>query len=285
MAIPFTNQATISLNGTVSTSNITSGELIEPLTITKTALQNTYQQGSVITYIVNLVNSGSLPVTVTDFTDNLGGYSFGTQTLYPLSYIATSLNYYLNGVLQPSPTVTVGPPLNISSLTIPANGIATLIYQATVNTFAPLGTSAAITNTVTATPDNAAPLSATATINQAPVAVLGITKSMSPTSVQSGSQLTYTFVIQNTGNTAVTTGDTLTFTDTFDPILSNITVTYNGTTWTENTNYTYDASNGIFKVPAGEITVPPAQYTQDTNGNYLITPGSATITVTGTVNS
>ena len=41
MAI-FTNQATLSYNNTVTTSNITTGELLEVLSVTKTALSGTY---------------------------------------------------------------------------------------------------------------------------------------------------------------------------------------------------------------------------------------------------
>ena len=45
-------------------------------------------------------------------------------------------------------------------------------------------------------------------------------------------------------------------TDTFDPVLSNISVTFNDTAWKETTNYTYDETTGLFATLAGEITVP-----------------------------
>ena len=72
--------------------------------------------------------------------------------------------------------------------------------------------------------------------------------------------------------------------DRFDPILNPITVAFNGTAWTEGTEYTYDATTGQFVSTAGIITVPAASYTQDAaTGAISIVPGSATLTITGTV--
>ena len=73
-------------------------------------------------------------------------------------------------------------------------------------------------------------------------------------------------------------------TDTFDPILSGITVTYNGTVWTQPESYTYDEATGLFTTVVGAITVPAATYTQDpATGNWVVDPGVTVITVTGTV--
>ena len=54
--------------------------------------------------------------------------------------------------------------------------------------------------------------------------------------------LTYTFVIQNLGNTAADAATGVVITDTFNPLLENLTVTFNGTAWAEGTNYTYDTT-------------------------------------------
>ena len=63
-----------------------------------------------------------------------------------------------------------------------------------------------------------------------------------------------------------------------------VTVAFNGTAWTEGTEYTYDATTGQFVSTAGIITVPAASYTQDAaTGAISIVPGSATLTITGTV--
>lgn len=58
----------------------------------------------------------------------------------------------------------------------------------------------------------------------------------------------------------------------------------NGTALTETTQYVYDETTGLFRTVAGVITVPAATYTQDdTTGQWDITPGTAVLTVTGTV--
>ena len=67
----------------------------------------------------------------------------------------------------------------------------------------------------------------------------------------------------------------------FTPLGDN--VTYNGDTWKEGDNYTYDAATGTFATIAGQIAVPAATYTQETDGTYTVTPGTTTVTVTGTV--
>ena len=51
--------------------------------------------------------------------------------------------------------------------------------------------------------------------------------------------------------------------DTFNPLLSNLAVSFNGTAWAETTNYTYDETTGVFTTIAGQITVPAATYTQN----------------------
>ena len=90
--------------------------------------------------------------------------------------------------------------------------------------------------------------------------------------------------IRNTGNAPADATDNVVITDTFNPALSGITVTYNGTTWTTPENYTYDETTGLFTTVPGQITVPAATFTQDpTTGVWVTTPGSVTLTVTGTI--
>ena len=97
-------------------------------------------------------------------------------------------------------------------------------------------------------------------------------------------QLTYILTIQNTGVVPATIADNLVVTDTFDPVLDPISVTFNGTPWTEGVNYTYDETTGQFATVAGQITVPAATYAQDpTTGAYVMTPGVSVIRVTGNI--
>ena len=278
----FFNQATLSYSGGTVNSNITSGELVEVLSATKTAVVDEYSQGSDITYVVNIVNSGDIAFTGLNITDNLGAYEFNNETLQPLDYVEGSVKYFVNGVLQADPAVNDGPPLVISGINVPAQGVVTIIYAATVNNFAPpTGT---IENTAVISGGGITELTVTETVTAQSEPRLNITKSLSPTTVTENGQLTYTFVIQNTENREAVATDNVIITDTFNPILSDITVTYNGTPWTEGVNYTYDEATGLFRTIVGSITVPAATYNQDAEtGNWIIDPGVATITVTGTV--
>lgn len=281
----FFNQATLRYNGNTINSNIVTGELVEVLSVTKTAIPETYGQGDSITYLINIVNSGATAMTGLTVTDDLGTYLFGTGTLTPLTYVDGSVRYYSGGVLQPTPTVTAGPPLAVTGITVPAGGNALIAYRATVNSLAPLAAGATVTNTATVTGGGiSAPLTATATVTAESAPALTISKAICPATVIENGQITYTFVIQNTGNIPVVATDDLTVTDTFDPILTNITVTYNDVPLALGTGYTYDTATGQFATLPGQITVPAATYTQDpVTGEYTVTPGVGVLRVVGTV--
>lgn len=90
----FTNQATLSYNGGSTNSNIITGEIVDVLTASKTAVVDTYRTPDKITYVVSLVNTGTLALTNLTLTDNLGAYTVGANTIYPLNYIAGSVRYY-----------------------------------------------------------------------------------------------------------------------------------------------------------------------------------------------
>ncbi len=281
----FTNQATLTYNDRTTTSNITVGELVQSLTAAKTAVVPTYERDGRVTYVISLVNSGAAALTGLTVTDDLGGYTFNGATVYPLAYTAGSVRYYQNGVLQTAPTVTAGPPLVFTGITVPAGGDAVIVYEAVPTAFAPLSAEGTVTNTVTVTGAGLAD-AVTAQETVAPVtgARLTILKSLSPTTVTESGQLTYTFTVQNTGNTAADESAAIVITDTFDPRLTGLTVTLNGTALTTPAQYTYDAATGVFATVAGVVTVPAATYTQDTaTGAYSLVPGTAVLIVTGTV--
>ena len=282
MAI-FSNQATLTYNGSTTNSNIAYGEILDVLAVTKTAVEGTYTPGEVVTYAVALRNTGSSTLSGITVTDDLGGYVFNGATVYPLNYEAGSVLLYVDGVLQPAPAVTAGPPLVVSGISIPGGGDAVLVYQAQVTGYAdPAGT---IDNTVTVTGDGlSAPITATETVTAVAEATLAISKSINPTQVVDNDRVTYTFVIQNTGSLPVAATDNAAITDTFDPILTDLAVTFNGTTWAAGTQYNYNAATGLFTTVPGQILVPAATYTQDpTTGIYTVTPGIATLVVTGTI--
>ena len=283
MAI-FTNQATLIYNGQSTSSNVTTGEILTGLTLTKTAINDVYGRDGFVNYVVTVSNAGAA-VTGATMTDDLGGYTVGTATVYPLTYVDGSLLFYRNGVLATGPVAIGGPPLVITGIDIPAGGSVQLIYSAVTNEYTPGAAGSTVVNTATVTGAGILePPSDTATVTARDDVSLTIAKAVCPPVVNDDGTLTYTFIIQNTGNTAVIATDDLVVRDTFNPILNPITVTFDGDVWTEGVEYNYDDTTGEFATVAGYITVPAATYTQDpTTGVFSMTPGVAILTVTGTV--
>lgn len=280
----FTNQAQLRYGNEVANSNITVGEIQEVLAVTKTAVKRTYRQGDTITYIISIVNSGTTEYTGLTLTDDLGRYAFGEGERTPLDYVAGTIHYYRNGVIQTAPTVEAGPPIVITGISVPAGGNATIVYETRLNAYAPLRIESEITNVVTVSGTCITGITATETISAVAEPILSITKSVSPVPVTECGRLTYTFVIQNTGNVPADPTTEVIVTDTFDPILRDLTVTFNGTAWTDPTNYTYDETTGAFATVLGEVTVPAATYTQDPEtGEWTTSPGVSTLIVTGTI--
>ncbi len=279
----FTNKATLSYNGKSVDSNTVIGNFTETVSVTKTALVGEYGAGSTLTYVVSIVNSGATAANGLIIEDDLGGYDFGATTLYPLEYVDGSLAYFVNGVLQPTPTLVAGPPLVISGVNIPANSNAILVYEAAVTEYAPLGVDDSITNTVNVNCSIAEALSDSETVTTADEPLLTISKSLSPTEVVENGQLTYTFVIQNLGNTEAVATDNVVVTDIFDPTLTITSVELNGAPLALGTGYTYNEATGEFATTIGAITVPAATYTKEADGTYTTNPGSVILTVTGTI--
>ena len=281
----FTNQAVLTYNGRSVSSNVVTGELVTPLTLSKSALSQTYNPGGDVTYVVSIVNTGSGAFDGLTLTDDLGGYAAGGQTFYPLAYVSGSVSLLINGTLQPAPTVSPGPPLVISGLSVPAGGNAVILYEAALTDAAPLASGSEIENTVTLTgPGIPAPLTAQASVAAAETAELRIDKGLSPASVEGGGQLTYTFTVRNTGNSPATAEAGVAISDVFDPVLQNLSVALNGTPLALTTDYTYDPTTGQFNTVAGRITVPAATFAQEIRtGVWQVTPGEAVLTVTGTV--
>jgi len=284
MAI-FSNQATLTYNGSSTNSNIAYGEILDVLVATKTSVEGDYTPGQIVTYVVRLRNTGNAALTGLTVTDDLGGYDFGGTTVYPLTYEAGSAALFTNGVPQAAPAVNPGPPLVFSGITVPAGGDVVLVYQARANEYANPEIGSTIDNTVTVTGDGlSAPITATETVVVVAEPLLTISKSITPSQVVDNDRVTYTFVIQNAGNSAVVATDNASITDTFDPVLTALTVTFDGATWTQGVQYNYNEVTGLFTTVPGQILVPAATYAQDpVTGAYTATPGIATLVVTGTI--
>ncbi len=284
MAI-FYNQATLTFGGATVDSNIAYGEILEVLTVTKTVLGGSYNPGDTVTYVVTLRNTGTTALTGLTVTDDLGSYETGGNTVYPLTYEEGTAELFVNGAPQGAPIVTAGPPLIFSGVTVPAGGDTVIVYEARANDTAAPGIGGEITNTVTVTGDGlTAPATADATAEVVNAPSLTITKTITPSQVVDNDRVTYTFVVANSGNAPVELSDNAVITDIFDPVLSDLTVTFNGSVWTEGTQYTYDEATGTFTTVEGNISVPAATFTQDpTTGVYTVTPGLSTLVVTGTI--
>ena len=139
-------------------------------------------------------------------------------------------------------------------------------------------------NTVTVSGNGITAVQAEETIQAESAPVLMITKSVSPVPVTENGTLTYTFLIQNIGNVAAEEATGVIVTDQFDPILSNLAVSFNGTAFSSPTGYTYNEATGAFATVAGQVTVPAASFVQDAEtGVWSISPGVSTLVITGTI--
>ncbi len=280
----FTNFATLSYKGGTRNSNTVTGEIMETVSVQKTAVSTGYGAGDTLSYAVSLVNAGPADVSGLSVTDDLGAYELDGTMLYPLAYVDGTARLIVNGALQPAPTVTAGPPLAFTGIDIPAGGSAVLVYEADVTGFAPLAPDSEITNTVTVTGGGVSvPLTASATVESLDSAELFISKALSPCVVPANGEITYSFELTNTGNTEAGAADEVVVSDNFDPILSDIVVSFNGAAWTRAVQYSYDEATGAFATLPGQITVPAASYTQNADGTWTVEPGTASLTVSGTI--
>ena len=282
----FYNQATLSYNGNLTSSNITAGEILENLLVTKTPVNSVYSADRDNSYVISIVNNGSVSYDNVTITDDLGEYTFNTpdDTVVPLTYITDTVRYFVNGIPQAAPTVTAENPLTVTGISVPAGGNAVLVYSARANSFAPLGEDASVTNTATVSGDGFTDISASSTTTPENSAFLAISKSLSPAAVEENGRITYTFTIQNNGGTAVDASDDVIFRDDFTPPLTGLTAQFNGTPWTEGTNYDYSETTGVFTSIAGQITVPAATYVQDpATGAWSVQPGISTLVITGNI--
>lgn len=283
----FCNQATISYGGTVRQSNVACGEIVETVSMTKTALIGTYGSGSVLTYIVNVNNGGDSHLLNLAFDDDLGTYSDGQASYTPLTYVDGSMKVFTDGIEQPVPAVTADPELHAEGIDIPSGGSVTLIYAARVNEYAPLGEDAegaaqTIVNTASVRGGGIAEaVTATATVTADVGPDLTVAKNVCPSSVTENSRVTYTFVISNTGR-ATEEEDNVILSDVFSPVLADLTVTLNGQILTEGEGYTYDEGSGEFATTPGTLTVPGAEYVQnEETGVWSTDPGTAALTISG----
>ena len=67
--LTFTNQAALSYRNRVRYSNLTTGQIADALTVSKSALSGTYEADGDVTYVVRLDNNGAAPLTDLTLSD------------------------------------------------------------------------------------------------------------------------------------------------------------------------------------------------------------------------
>ena len=281
MAI-ITNQANLTYTcGTTTASvasNVATAEMNAALSAAKRVLDESYRPGSDLTYILSFENGGNSAITNLPVLDDLGAYTpaGATAPVQPLTCTGPAA-LYVDGIFSSelSPTVQENGVL-FTILEIPAGSNALLVYQATVNGFAPLTPGSEIENIASiGTTD---PQTVSATVPAASYADVSITKEMAPNPVSPGDTMTVTFTIENRGNANATD---LQLTDDFPLALTDVSVTVNGAPLSD---FTFE--NSTLTLPSGTqttLSVPAATFTQDETGAVTVIPGKLTVVMTGTI--
>lgn len=265
-------------------SNIAEISIASAIGFTKTSLGNTYNDASILTYILTVTNSSANDIIGSTISDNLGTYVFGASELTPLDYVGPAA-LLINGQdfsAQLGIDSSIQGNLIFTIPTIPAGATANIIYKAQINDFAPLALDSTIVNTSSFESNSeCADSTASASVSVANSANIQIIKQMCPNPVICGDTITYTIKIYNYGNTSA---ENVVLTDDFNPAPTNITVSRDGIMLL-GTDYTY--VNGTLTVPSasgGIISVPPATFSQDpTTGIITVTPSIVEYTVTGII--
>lgn len=281
----FLGQATLSYGECRANSNYTAGEVVGALSVEKMALCSTYSCGQSLFFVLQLINRSSETLSSVCITDDLGTYTDSGMLLTPLSYVEGSALLYREERISPVSASAGEASITLQGFSLPPHCTALLLYEVCVNAAAPMEAGATIKSTSTASACGLIePVSASSTVCAAACPQLVLFKSLSPKTISPGEKLTYTFVIQNIGAAPTSPEENLTISDVFDPVLSDIEVYYNDTPWQIGTSFTYNAKSGLFTTLPNAIFVPAASFVRShTTGASAMTPGVATIRITGTV--
>ena len=116
----FYNQATLSYNGNVTSSNVTTGVIPEVLTAQKNAVNPNYTAYGSVANVVSRINNGNTDMTNVKVVDDLGSYlpAGSTEEVAPLTYMTGSATSYVNGDQQDNINVESESPLTITGMSI-----------------------------------------------------------------------------------------------------------------------------------------------------------------------
>lgn len=138
----FSNRAYLSWSGKTVASNVVTGTFAPRVTVGKSAVEQHFERGDRITYMVSVAN-GTSEAKAPTLTDDLGA----AGNFSPLSYIDGTAAAFTNGRRTVISPIKTAPPLVFPGLYVPAGTIVTVVYQVRVSACA----GDAITNTATVT--------------------------------------------------------------------------------------------------------------------------------------
>lgn len=270
---------------TTRISNLAEVGLESAITFTKTAVGDSYDGGGTVTYILSAVNTSASPINNITVTDDLGTFLIGeTSEVTPLEFLSPAV-LLLNGRNTSGDLTTDLSTAGSVTFTFPTlapGAAANIIYNASVNDFAPLEEGSVIVNNATLTSDSdCADGTASATVTVSASADVTVTKQMSPNPVVCGDTITYTIRVYNYGNIPA---EDLVLTDTFTPAPANITVSQDGVLLPA-TGYNYvDGTLTIPPTGATPLTLPAATFSRDAEtGAVVVTPTMIEFVITGTI--
>jgi len=244
----YTNNATLSYTyaggGTQQTQSndvITTMQDVFSLTVRKTASPETYRVGENIAYLVQVTNTGSLPLTTVVLADDLANGQ--------LSYVPGSAQLVDDAIVTALTPTTTDPLAFALPQPLAVGETVTLVYLSRVSDAltTPLPD---ITNTVTGSAAGADAVSDSATITAEQYASLSIVKAADRSEVAPGDTLNYSLTITNSGTLPA---ESVYIEDVLPANIASVDAVYlsvDGGPETASTNYSYDPTTRLFVLPS-----------------------------------
>lgn len=274
------NKALFGYKNDTIKSNTVASIIQDVLTCNVYSVQKEYTKDSILTFIINIKNTGNEIIKNAIIVDDLSIYEYNGKKLNQISYIENSALLFINGEeknIKPKYTNE----LIFDNLFIPEKGIVTIVYQVKVTQYAYLDTQSQIESHISIKgEDIIKEIKLNNIIKVEEKEDLKIEKRIEPIPLVSKSEIKITYQLLNYGNVDASSQDAGLFIDTFNPIIKNIKVEQNNTNLIQN-SYSYNQTNGLFQINKGIITVPKAKFIQTVEGDILIEPGVTELVISG----